>query len=89
MRCEQVQGMALDWEVDELETSMEMSEHHPVLGLLLGVVFNWMLTNCMVRFSLKRPLFAFPAESVGAQGGQVRQDLAVCSAKPSPFPRMA
>lgn len=32
--------MAFHWEVNELETNMEMSEYHPVSDLLLGVVFN-------------------------------------------------
>lgn len=36
--------MALHWEVNKLETSMEMPEHCPVLGLLLGGV----LTECSV-----------------------------------------
>lgn len=47
----------------ELETSMEMSEHPPVSGLLLGTVFNWMLTGCMVSFSLKRTLLTFSSDS--------------------------
>lgn len=63
--------MPLLWEVSELETSMEVSEHYLGLGLLFSIIFKSTFINCIVSFTLKRPLFSFAGEGGRACGLKV------------------
>lgn len=76
--------MPLHWDVNELETSMEVSEHDLRLGLLLSIIFKSTFTNCIVSFTLKRPLFSFAGDCGQVCGLRVGVSHTFCQAQALP-----